>query len=175
MPGLQVHAFSAKWNEIHFGKDEYGKPYLANENHLIKYNISHSGTKVAGVISKELVGIDVEQIKETHMDIAKRWFAEEEIEYIVKEESEEGQARRFYEIWTKKESYSKAVGKGLSLSFKSFNTLGELAIDTVPYYIYTVDLEDGYAFSVCSVCPAEYIVYNEFTLEQLYNEVTQMM
>jgi 4'-phosphopantetheinyl transferase len=56
------------------------------------------------------------------MDIAKRFFTPRERGYIA---SSEDQNKAFFEIWTKKEAYIKRQGKGLSVSFTSFDVFDE--------------------------------------------------
>jgi 4'-phosphopantetheinyl transferase len=46
-------------------------------------------------------------------------FTEQEYQYIVSEQKNPASA--FYEIWTLKESYVKAHGKGLTIPFHTFN------------------------------------------------------
>jgi 4'-phosphopantetheinyl transferase len=54
-----------------------------------------------------------------YMDIAKRFYSEKEYAFLMKCE-EKSRLVMFYDIWTKKESLIKAVGKGLSIPLKSF-------------------------------------------------------
>lgn len=107
--------------QLKFTVNEYGKPFLINCPG-VHHNISHSGHYVACVVADEAVGIDIEIIKSADMKIAERFFARNEIEYINSGE----QTRRFYEVWTKKESYIKREGKGLSIPLPSFNVFDQL-------------------------------------------------
>jgi len=97
-----------------FGRPILHKPKIKNFN----FNISHSGEYVAIAIGNKKIGVDIEKIKPIGMEIAKNCFAPEELEYIQK--NKKNQLVIFYTIWTLKESYIKAVGKGMSLSLKSF-------------------------------------------------------
>ena len=65
------------------------------------------------------IGIDVEKYKVIGADIAKRCFSREENNAILSAPSQ-NRLKLFYEFWTLKESYVKAVGKGLNISLKSF-------------------------------------------------------
>jgi phosphopantetheinyl transferase len=56
------------------------------------------------------------------LDIAKGFFTTRERGYIA---SSEDQSKAFFEIWTKKEAYIKHQGKGISISFTSFDVLDE--------------------------------------------------
>lgn len=68
------------------------------------------------------------------MKIAKRFFCDNEIKYITKAESEIDY--RFFETWTKKESYVKYTGNGLSTPFKSFNVTAPDISDNFYHTIY---------------------------------------
>jgi 4'-phosphopantetheinyl transferase len=68
------------------------------------------------------VGIDVENVSERDASIAvaERYFAPQEIEDL-NALPRAMQSRRFFELWTLKESYIKARGMGLSLPLNRFN------------------------------------------------------
>lgn len=108
-------------SEIVFKIDEFGKPYLDGEE-KIHFNVSHSHEFIACAISDTPVGIDIEKVRICDNDIAKRFFHEKEYDYLEKTLTEK-KAEIFFELWTLKESYVKALGKGLSLSLKSFCVL----------------------------------------------------
>jgi 4'-phosphopantetheinyl transferase len=105
--------------QLEFSTNEYGKPCLINDRG-IHFNITHTNNFVACAIGDEPVGIDIEQIKPITLKIAERFFAENETLYIISRE--DGLIyHRFFEIWTKKESYIKWIGKGLSIPLSSFS------------------------------------------------------
>ncbi|PEM20850.1 4'-phosphopantetheinyl transferase family protein [Bacillus wiedmannii] len=104
-------------NEIIFGYNKYGKPYLFNYNNF-HFNISHSGNWVVCAYGGNSVGVDVEEIVDIDLNITK-FFAEEEKKYIYSGKKDEIQ-ERFFDIWTLKESYIKAVGMGMSIELHSF-------------------------------------------------------
>lgn len=114
--------------EIDVRYNEYGKPFIKGLENF-KYNLSHSGKwvvvgyHVAGINN---VGIDVEKIREVGSceKLAKRFFAQEEQEYIFSALDEKEKAGRFTEVWTLKESYVKYLGSGLSKSLESFSVDG---------------------------------------------------
>ena len=105
---------------IIFNKNEFGKPYLKDYQNF-NFNISHSGDFVVCAIDDKPIGIDIEQVKYMeYKDIAERFFSESEFEYIIKADLGD-QIKKFYEIWTLKESYIKCCGQGLSIPLKSFS------------------------------------------------------
>jgi len=107
--------------QLVFGVNPYGKPVLENDRH-IHFNVSHSGGYVVCAIDDVPVGVDVEGINKDNTELAKRFFAPDEIDYIVQASTEE-QMVRFCRIWTQKESCIKREGMGLSKSLSSFSVL----------------------------------------------------
>lgn len=94
-----------------------GKPYLL-EAPYISFNISHTrGMVVCGISEKE-IGVDVEYIREAKESLIRRVCSKEEQEYIW---GEGNIPLRFTRIWTLKESYVKAIGKGLAFSLKEIS------------------------------------------------------
>lgn len=103
------------------------------------------------------VVIDIEQIKAIDFKIAERHFSHKEIcDLNEKQNSEE--LEYFYNLWTLKESYIKACGKGLSIPLNSFGirinkSIGidfytESELKTCFFKLYKIDQE--YKLSVCS-------------------------
>lgn len=84
------------------------------------FNISHSGNHVVVAFSDQTVGIDVEAIKKDRRNIAQRFFTESEIKDMNSMLGEGEQIRYFYQLWTLKESYMKAIGDGMTMSLSSF-------------------------------------------------------
>lgn len=128
------------------GKAEGGKPYIEGREDFY-YNISHSGRYVVIAYGDTEVGVDVQQHgSATDMEgIAKRWFAPDEQEYIRQNDLQRTQ--RFYEIWTRKESYLKYTGTGLKRDMRSFSVF---APEPEVRYLYRM-LGDGYSLSLCTI------------------------
>ncbi len=132
----------ADFDSLEFGKNEFGKPFIIGENGY-DFSVSHSGKAAAfaGADSAR-VGVDVERIRRRKSGISKRFFAENEIKFIEKSETPD---EAFFEIWTRKEAYSKMLGKGLAAGFNSFDVTGnELGCE------FLTKITNGYAFSVCA-------------------------
>ena len=108
-------------SEINFSYGEQGKPYLASPD-APYFNISHSGhILVMGFCQEHPLGVDVEEIK-TDFDVsplAEQNFSVKEIEALLSLKKEE-QNRGFYRCWTRKESFIKAKGAGLSFPLDAF-------------------------------------------------------
>lgn len=128
--------------ECQIEKNEYGKPYIKDREDF-HYNLSHSGRYVVIAWGDSEIGVDVQQ-HNCSVDIetiAKRFFTADEQAYIQKD------FLRFYEIWTKKESYLKFTGKGLKKSLGSFSTL---LPDSGIRYRHRY-LDGGYSLSLCTI------------------------
>ena len=110
-----------------FSKTKEGKPFLESHENL-HFSISHAGEYAVCVISDTAVGVDIECMdksafqdgKEKRLQaMAKRCFSETEWKCF---EQAEDKPKLFLEYWTKKEAYSKAVGKGLGMDFSGIDT-----------------------------------------------------
>lgn len=146
--------FNLNNNDIVIMKNSYGKPYL-HGYHDIHFNISHSKDWVVCVINTSAVGIDVQEIKDVKSAIADRFFTKEENDYLASLELE-ARLQGFYEIWSLKEAYIKALGFGLSLPLNEFSIIKSLDNIKVKskkdkeFYFKQYNFEEGYKLSVCS-------------------------
>ncbi|MDO4796886.1 MAG: 4'-phosphopantetheinyl transferase superfamily protein [Coriobacteriales bacterium] len=97
----------------------HGKPYLKNHPHL-HFNVSHSGTMVACAVSSDPVGIDVEERQPYDEGVARLCFTHEELEWLGRQDDAD---QAFVRLWTRKESYLKLLGTGLSKPANSFSAM----------------------------------------------------
>lgn len=128
------------FNLLEFGKNEFGKPFIIGKNGY-DFSVSHSARAVAFAGVSSRVGVDIERIRRRKSGFSERFFAENEIKFIEESETPD---EAFFEIWTKKEAYSKMLGKGLAAGFSSFDVTGN-ALDCK----FFTNITNGYAFSVC--------------------------
>jgi 4'-phosphopantetheinyl transferase len=144
--------FSYKHEEIVILKGEKGKPYL--KDIPIHFNISHGGEYVVCGFSQEEVGVDIEEIKDIDLNVAKRFFSKKEYENLLSKKPE-NQRDYFLSLWTLKESYLKWLGDGMAIPLDSFCfeidhediTLEDDNRDVIPFFKeYFVD---GYKLAVC--------------------------
>ena len=91
------------------GVDTNGKPFLSDYPQIY-FNLSHSDQIAACVISDCPVGIDIEHIATPNFEIAKRFFTENEQNFIT---TASDKTKAFYDIWTRKEALLKCTGRGL--------------------------------------------------------------
>ncbi|MFS1513880.1 4'-phosphopantetheinyl transferase family protein [Chengkuizengella sp. SCS-71B] len=142
--------------EIVFQKNSYGKPILLNKPQL-HYNITHSGNWVACAIDCSTIGIDVEKISPIDYTIADRFFSKQEIMDLTKKEEPE-KLKYFFDLWTLKESYIKADGRGLSIPLDSFsirktnNTIKMMTENSLKEVFFKqYEIDDMYKCSVCAL------------------------
>ena len=155
--GLSV--FGLREKDMEYGFNEYGKPFFLNAPE-VHFSLSHSGTKVAVAFSDSEVGCDIEQIEDIEMDVAKNFFHPEEYAFVLCQASEQERLDAFYRIWTLKESYMKATGKGMSLSPVAFSVFQDLDLDFL-----APDSFEGYKCAVCGknlCCPLD-VRISDFT------------
>jgi len=109
---------------------EWGKPYLKSPLSDIYYSYSHSGTYQALIFAEFEVGLDIEDIMRQNarsgdrlIKIAKRYFTQDEREYMALESNNNRLINAFFRIWTGKESYVKYTGMGFRQGFTKFSVL----------------------------------------------------
>lgn len=104
--------------EIRFEYNRYGKPSLHAEANpkKITFNLSHSRSlALCAVTVKRDIGIDVEypRVVLRAEKILERFFSVGERDYYLAQ-PEDLKEHTFMNLWTIKEAYSKALGRGLS-------------------------------------------------------------
>jgi len=103
----------------------WGRPEIAGPalDTPLWFNLSHAdgfAVCVAGRVPQ--LGVDVENMnrKTSHDELARRFFAPAEYDYL-RNLPPHLQREAFFRIWTLKEAYIKAEGKGLSIPLASFS------------------------------------------------------
>ncbi|WP_449601890.1 4'-phosphopantetheinyl transferase family protein [Paenibacillus sp. Marseille-Q9583] len=149
------HNTSINNPEIDFIVGRYGKPFLKNYPNF-SFNISHSGHWVVLIWNNQKValGIDVEEIKLIDLKIAETFFHRTEYLDLLSKQGIE-QTEYFFQLWTLKESYIKAVGKGLAIPLDnfSFHCSGTKILnspETRGYYFKSYRIDAGHYISACS-------------------------
>lgn len=136
-----------------------GKPFVKNRKDVF-ISLSHSFERVMCAVSSLPVGCDVEKSENANIKIAKRFFCNSEYDAIIQKSTTEEQQQMFFRLWTLKESFIKATGLGKNLALNSFcfniqeNKIAiTQSVDENKYYFKEFYLNDGYSYSVCSMCP----------------------
>ncbi len=110
--------------ELRFHYGNHGKPRLAPERNPrdLRFNLSHSHERaVLAVATGGEIGVDIERLRDNieFTRLARRFFSRREAD-MIDDLSGPELRRRFFQIWTAKESYIKAVGAGLRLPLDQF-------------------------------------------------------
>ena len=135
---------------IAFG--EHGKPSLS-EHPGLHYNISHADGIAAAMVSEYECGIDCERVRRYRPSVLKRCYSDAE-RRDVEAAPEAERDLLFFKLWTLKEAYVKAIGKGLSFplrnaefSFDGDNIITELSGCTFSQHI----IDRKFVVSVCTL------------------------
>jgi 4'-phosphopantetheinyl transferase len=124
-----------------FIRNEHGRPEILpdGETPPFRFNVSHTNGIAACVVALDgNIGVDVENVARdvAISPISRRYFSASEIKSLASLPAKE-QRCRFFEIWTLKESFGKAMGLGLTFPLKqlSFNRVNisdwEIASDAL--------------------------------------------
>lgn len=124
---------------IEYAFGEHGKPYFKDYPE-IHFNISHSGDMCICVFSNHEIGCDIQKVQDFNEDLLKRFFAKAEQDYI---NSKKDKSRAFCKLWTMKESYIKATGRGLSAGLNSF------CVFDIKDYSFIQYFDNDYSISIC--------------------------
>lgn len=99
--------------------DSFGKPTCEMN---LYFNISHSDDQLLLGFSNSEIGVDIEKNDPT-VDlerIGESHYSEIELQQMMNCTTDE-RVETFFEIWTKKESLIKGIGKGLNIPLQDFN------------------------------------------------------
>jgi len=101
----------------------YGKPYVVHGSggQDVVFNLSHTGDHLVIALGcQRQMGVDIEACRgRINLNaLAEKCFAETEL-YSWQQLEAKDQKAMFYRIWTRKESFVKAVGRGISLGLKN--------------------------------------------------------
>ena len=109
--------------EIRFEEEAHGKPRLAGENRNgLSFNVSHSSDiAIYAVSAGRELGVDVERHRSRRATdgIMERFFAPGEVR-ALRSLPAAGRIQGFYDCWTRKEAFIKAIGRGLSFPLDGF-------------------------------------------------------
>ncbi|MCC6582727.1 MAG: 4'-phosphopantetheinyl transferase superfamily protein [Chitinophagales bacterium] len=130
------------------------RPYINTE---MDFNISHSGAYVICAIAQNArVGIDIEKHRTLKMNIAERFFNEQECLEI---DSSEQPEQAFFDFWSIKEAAIKCDGRGvevlskthvLSAPNKHFANDNKVLCDGNTFCYQKLEIDAGYSAAVCS-------------------------
>jgi len=116
--------------QIVFDYGKAGKPQLLSTD--LQFNLSHSGDYAFyGICQSAPIGVDIENEKKDmeFEAIAQRFFSHEEYQ-AIKALPEKKKCAGFFDCWTKKEAWVKALGTGLRHPLSEFTV--SLSSDPIP-------------------------------------------
>jgi len=155
--------------QLRFTYNEYGKPALSDDQNdrALNFNLSHSaGLALYAITRGRDVGVDIEYIREDFatLDIAEHFFSKDEVRSL-RAVPDYRRAEAFFNCWSRKESYIKAIGMGVSYPLDGFTV--SLAPDIAPallkvdaderettrWQMYEIKAGEGYAASLIVETP----------------------
>ncbi|MFZ2959769.1 MAG: 4'-phosphopantetheinyl transferase superfamily protein [Candidatus Ozemobacteraceae bacterium] len=139
-----------------FNFNSCGKPALTGRSDF-HFNLSHAGSWVVCAIAEHPVGVDVEKMEAVDFaSLAQLVFSVDEHKRLHSKSGPE-QMDYFFDVWTMKESYCKAVGQGLSIALEKLiittDDQGRVLIaphGKEPWRLQRYNVEDGYKLTVCA-------------------------
>ncbi|MGA4721900.1 4'-phosphopantetheinyl transferase family protein [Fictibacillus nanhaiensis] len=164
--------FGMKIHDIKFDLNKYGKPCLQNVKEF-SFNLSHSGEWVVCATHHSDIGIDVEMIQPIDLNIASQFFTKEEYNDLISKKDHQ-RLEYFYDLWTLKESYIKAIGNGLHIPLDSFTIRKNFSNNFIlqntnsehSWYFKQYELDLRYKLSVCSMSNSfpEQVLHKDFSI-----------
>ncbi len=109
---------------LDFNYGHRGKPFLKDDpaGKALRFNLSHSSElALLAVVGSRDIGVDVERVRavQYHMRIAGRFFSPGEVA-AIRALPPEVRYEAFFNCWTRKEAYIKALGDGLAYPLDAF-------------------------------------------------------
>lgn len=125
--------------------NQFGKPEADNGMH---FNISHSGELVMFALSDRKIGCDIELARDIDPErLGKIVFCDNELA-AIRNSADKQQC--FFDLWTRKESLLKCIGKGFHQSSKSVDVSQNFFANSEITCYFRMWHKDGYTASVCS-------------------------
>lgn len=144
-------------DSIEFRRNENGKPFLKDSP--LQFNVSHSRNRLLiAVTTGRMIGVDIEfRRANIAMDsIVKRWFSPAERSFF---QGSENPQQAFFDIWSKKEAYVKALGQGIFHKLNSFTVPleGEWNLPTIGkmdlWFFQPLEIDPAYTAAIVFEAP----------------------
>lgn len=142
------NSINKPYDEIVFYYTEENKPFIKDKlnNKTIEFNVSHSEQCVLIAVTLDnKVGVDVEKInaKIDFESLSARFFSNKENEFL-RSLQESKKLDAFYSIWTRKEAFIKATGKGIAYGLDNFSVCSDNKITSKVDIEYEEALEENW-------------------------------
>lgn len=162
-------------SELRFSVAPHGKPHLEWPESL-HFNLSHSGEWVVCAVDDTApIGVDIEHLRNVDLRVAKRFFHPHEQDFLWQQPESE-RLSTFFNSWTAKESFVKALGYGIGgrLNAFSVDAQGVIVVDDPSVFADHTELalhgwrvqhlavDPAYRLAVCarSTAPADVVIVN---------------
>ena len=131
---------------MHLKYSAFGRPYLAIG---IDFNISHAGGYVLCAISESRrVGVDVEYLGPVDASDIDTFLSESE---LVKIWQSKNQSRAFYELWTQKEAFMKAIGCGFQIHMSNIAVHNnQIKWHNKLWFLHELKIDDKHVSHLCT-------------------------
>ena len=151
---LLAHLADMEPADLEFSESDRGKPQLIGAD--FEFNTSHTGDVGVIVTGSTPLGVDIEAIDRPmdYLKFAKRMFTEEEFLDISQARDDELPVA-FFNCWTGKEAYVKAIGQGLHKDLRSFSV--ECAPGSTPGLRWSVE-NDASAWRFERISTGEHVI-----------------
>ncbi len=149
--GLLLDTVFKKRAKTDIVRDTYGKPMLTGGP---CFNLSHAGDYAVLAVSETEIGVDIERWRRADTAALARRFYHPGEQAVLAEAADP--VERFFTIWSLKESYVKALGRGFAVSPASFAVLpegrdGASLLGGGDYHFKRYFDFPGYALAVCAL------------------------
>ncbi len=133
--------------EYRLTKNSYGKPFLDSHPNIC-FNLSHCKGMAVCALSDNTVGADCEPLRQVRPGVVRRVCADIEAEELKRAENSD---LHFTRLWTLKESFVKAVGRGVSYPMKNavFSLDSGISTNVTGCTFYQYVIGDSYVLSAC--------------------------
>lgn len=157
---LLGHYLDVAPHEIVLETNPFGKPGLTGTfAERIQFNVSRSVEMLLFAFASSDVGVDVEEVRTdlAYRDMAKRFFSATE-NRMLDAVSPTYRLECFFDLWARKEAYSKGIGHGLSIPPETYTVtmdgkstsavIVESGPDHTGWSTMGLDVDAGYAGAV---------------------------
>lgn len=133
-------------DSLSVSENAFGKPAF-DPSVGLHFSVSHAGDRVMAAVSDAEVGCDVERIVSVDDGMLRAVLCNSERASLAAL-SDVARDQAFFRLWVRKESYVKAVGRGLNIDLSTFSAQG--IPPTFGWTWQDFDYCDGYLGSVCT-------------------------
>lgn len=141
----------------HLKYTAYQRPYIDS---TLDFNISHAYDFTICAISQTTkVGIDIEKVQPIDLNDFDSQFSRTELKQLSQAKNLQ---YAFFKLWTQKEAFVKAIGKGLYTSLNKIKIKnGKVRFDDQDWFLHEIDLHPEYHCHLCTSASSPIIIVRE--------------